>query len=60
MRGNEVKKLRKQLKKTQTELARMLGYADKVHIARLEARGKKKLPTGAIARIRLLLSSLKK
>jgi len=52
MTGNDLKKMREKLKLTQSELAKQIGYADRVHIARLEARGRKKLPAGAIARIR--------
>jgi transcriptional regulator with XRE-family HTH domain len=51
MTGNDLKRLRKQAGKTQTEYAKLLSYGSKVHIARLEARGRKKLPIGAIARI---------
>ena len=52
MTGNDLKRIRKQAGKTQTEFAKVLSYSSKVHIARLEARGKKKLPDGAIARIK--------
>ena len=52
MTGSDLKRLRNQLGKTQTELAKLLSYSSKVHIARLEARGRKKLPDGAIARIK--------
>jgi len=52
MTGNDLKRLRGQAGKTQTEFAKLLSYSSKVHIARLEARGRRKLPDGAIARIR--------
>jgi transcriptional regulator with XRE-family HTH domain len=52
MTGNDLRKLRNRLGKTQTELAQLLSYSSKVHIARLEARRRKKLPTGALARIK--------
>jgi len=51
MTGNDLRKLRDRLGKTQDELAELLNYSDRVHVARLEARGKRKLPDGAIARI---------
>jgi len=54
MTGNDLRKLRNRLGKTQTELAQLLSYSSKVHIARLEARRRKKLPDGAIARIKAI------
>jgi transcriptional regulator with XRE-family HTH domain len=52
MNGNDLKRLRNQAGKTQTEFAKLLNYQSKVHISRLEARGRRRLPDGAIARIK--------
>jgi transcriptional regulator with XRE-family HTH domain len=54
MTGNDLKKLRQRLKITQTQLAELLGYATNVHIFRLEARGRRKLPAGATARVKAI------
>lgn len=52
MTGNDLKRLRAQRKLTQTEFAKLLQYNSKTHIARLEARGRQKLPISALARIK--------
>lgn len=52
MTGNDLKRLRQQLGITQMQLAELLGYATNVHIFRLEARGRRKLPAGAEARVK--------
>jgi transcriptional regulator with XRE-family HTH domain len=55
MTGNDLKKLRKQHKLTQQQLAEKLRYNSKTYIARLEARKKRKLPLGVQLRVETLL-----
>ncbi len=57
MTGNDLKRLRMRLGKTQEQLAELLGYHGKQHIARLEARGRRNLPFGAVTRVQLFASS---
>ena len=52
MTGHELREIRRTLGLTQAELAKRLGYSHQIHISRIEARQRKRIPAGAIARIK--------